>query len=121
MNSTTAAAMKPKKVPLAPLSCRACCAVWPSTWNCTPPPAAEVTVFTNCFASGFPILFDWVFQVTFAYATSPFGAIWRALPGAYGDAITETCGVAFSLRNSAFARVRTAGSVTLPVFVAITT
>ena len=78
-------------------------------------------MFTNCFASGFPILFDWVFQVTFAYAIRPFGAIWRALPAAYGDAITETCGIVFSLSSSALTRLRTARSVTLPVSVAITT
>ena len=66
MNSTTAAAMKPMNVPLAPLSWRACWADWPSTWNCTPPPAAEVTVLTKCLAWAFLILFDWVSQVTLA-------------------------------------------------------
>ena len=72
-------------------------------------------MLTKCFAWVFLILFDWVSQVTFAYAIRPFGAIWRALPGAYGDAITETCGIVFSFSSSALTRARTAGSVILPV------
>ena len=74
-NRTTAAAMNPRARPLVPPPVSPSVAIWPSTWNCTPLPEAEVTFDTNRFAAATETLFDGTSNVTFANATRPEGAI----------------------------------------------
>ena len=73
--STTAAARNPSARPLVPPPVSPSVAIWPSTWNCTPPPEAVITSETNRFAAATETLFDGTSNVTFANATRPDGAI----------------------------------------------
>ena len=117
MNNTTAAAMKPNSNPVEELSWFPLSAMFPSTWNWTPSPDADVIVDTKCLAAALVILFLFAASSNVTFANADLARRRDLMLGAGRERRADRrrrVGTCSTFLNKASARARTAGSVTLP-------